>query len=131
MDKATNRISPKDRLSCKLCQRRKVGCDKADPCATCRRSGVKCEYAIRQKLPRGRNGGRKRADAELKERIGRLEAMMTTWGSSPNTKRDTRGDSPANPASEARSSPSETSSDRDLTRYLGSSFWDSLSNEVR
>ena len=126
-DRNPHAVPPKDRLSCKLCQRRKVGCDKGDPCATCRRAGVKCEISTRQRLPRGRNGGRKRADTELKERIGRLEALVTSLSSvSPAS-----GNTPAPAAFETRSTPSEgTDSRRDMTRYLGSSFWDNLSNEV-
>ena len=126
-DKNSLRIPAKDRLSCKLCQRRKVGCDKGDPCATCRRAGVKCEYSIRQRLPRGRSGGRKKADTDLKERIGRLEAIITSLGSVTGARVDT----PAQATSETRLSPPEATGDRDLTRYLGSSFWDSLSSEVR
>ena len=126
-DKSSSRIPAKIRLSCKLCQRRKVGCDKGDPCATCRRAGVKCEYSIRQRLPRGRSGGRKKADTELKERIGRLEAIITSLG--PVT--GARENMPAQAPSETHSRPAEATSDRDMTRYLGSSFWESLSSEVR
>lgn len=120
----------KDRLSCKLCQRRKVGCDKGDPCATCRRAGVKCEVIARQRLPRGRNGGRKRADAELKERIGRLEAMVTSLGSGPPPVPPNVLTPPTMPSETLLSPQDESCSDRHMTRYLGSSFWEHLSNEV-
>ncbi len=48
--------APKSQISCELCQRRKVRCDKGNPCSTCQRVGVKCEVSSRQRLPRGRNG---------------------------------------------------------------------------
>lgn len=39
---------------------------------------MKCIALNRQRLPRGRNGGRKKADAELKIRVGRLENLVRT-----------------------------------------------------
>ena len=135
---APSTVSPKDRLSCKLCQRRKVACDKGDPCSTCRRAGVKCEVAVRQRLPRGRNGGRKRTDAELKQRIGRLEALVTSLTSDSPTS----GASPAlmetqvppiaqQPTPDTRPlSPEDIDAGRDMTRYLGSSCWAYICDEV-
>lgn len=71
--------APKALLSCELCRTRKIKCDKADGgCSNCRRAGVKCIALNRQRLPRGRNGGRKKADAELKARVGRLENLVRT-----------------------------------------------------
>lgn len=71
--------APKALLSCELCRTRKIKCDKADGgCSNCRKAGVKCIALNRQRLPRGRNGGRKKADAELKARVGRLENLVRT-----------------------------------------------------
>ena len=52
--------------------------DKGQPCSNCRRTGVKCVALQRQRLPRGRNGGRKKADVELKARVNRLESLVKT-----------------------------------------------------
>ena len=70
--------SVKATLSCELCRHRKIRCDKGDPCGTCQKAGVKCVPVNRQRLPRGRNGGRRKGDAELKARIGRLESLVKT-----------------------------------------------------
>ncbi|KAL8825285.1 MAG: hypothetical protein Q9191_004510 [Dirinaria sp. TL-2023a] len=136
--RSASTVPPKDRLSCKLCQRRKVGCDKGDPCSTCKRAGVKCEVAVRQRLPRGRNGGRKRADAELKQRIGRLEALVTslTSASPTNEAPPTKVEPPVQAmiqqqAPDPRSLPPEYMDvGRDMTRYLGSSYWSHICEEV-
>lgn len=138
MNPTQHQIPQKDRLSCKLCQRRKVGCDKGDPCSTCKRAGVKCEISARQRLPRGRNGGRKKNDAELKQRIGRLEALVTTLsstnandaGSPSSLKIEEQSAVQQQPTPEAGSmSPEESAPD--MTRYLGSSYWSYISEEVR
>ena len=131
-------IPPKDRLSCKLCQRRKVACDNSEPCSTCRRAGVKCEVAVRQRLPRGRNGGRKRTDAELKQRIGRLEALVTSLpadrppsGVSPSPLETQVQPIMQQPTPDTRPiSPEDIDAGRDMTRYLGSSCWAYICDEV-
>ena len=131
-------VPHKDRLSCKLCQRRKVSCDKGDPCATCKRAGIKCEVAVRQRLPRGRNGGRKRTDAELKQRIGRLESLVTSLTSAnptnetPPSQVEPPGQSMIQQqAPDPRSlAPEFMDVGRDMTRYLGSSYWSNICEEV-
>lgn len=67
---------PTATLSCELCRHRKIKCDKQVPCGTCQKAGVKCIPVNRQRLPRGRNGGRRKADAELKARVNRLETLV-------------------------------------------------------
>lgn len=71
-----NSTAPTAQLSCELCRQRKVKCDKNYPCSTCKKAGAVCVPVTRQRLPRGRVGGRKRADAELKARVGRLEKLV-------------------------------------------------------
>lgn len=76
--KKSHRAPPKALLSCEMCRHRKIKCDKAQPCSNCRRAGINCVSLNRQRLPRGRNGGRKKADVELKARVGRLENLVRT-----------------------------------------------------
>lgn len=47
--------APKVRLSCQMCQQRKVKCDKLSPCAQCQRLGLNCVPVERARLPRGRS----------------------------------------------------------------------------
>ncbi|KAJ9285618.1 transcriptional regulator family: Fungal Specific TF [Paecilomyces variotii] len=42
-------------LSCELCRKRKVKCDKLNPCTSCASSGTACVPIYRTRLPRGRH----------------------------------------------------------------------------
>jgi hypothetical protein len=58
--------------SCALCTRRKVKCDKADPCSNCVKAQVQCIHEAR-----ATHRPRKRAaDEELLARISRYEDLM-------------------------------------------------------
>ncbi|PWY82107.1 hypothetical protein BO70DRAFT_291865 [Aspergillus heteromorphus CBS 117.55] len=64
--------APKHRLACSLCARRKVKCDKGDPCSNCLKARAECLYdsaAIHR--PRKRA-----ADEELLARLARYEDLM-------------------------------------------------------
>jgi hypothetical protein len=72
----TNQTARKP-LSCTSCRQRKIKCNKADPCDLCLKSGTECIFPTRRiRAPRGRLHGLDARDAELLERIGRLEAML-------------------------------------------------------
>jgi hypothetical protein len=132
--------------SCNLCRRRKVRCDKANPCSNCLRAGVVCVSTTLSRVPRGRQGSRRNPDSELLKRIAKLENLVKNLeaengGVLPATPSVSSGDvqprsevSDGGKASESklRSSESSTSSPKDhLDRYLSSSFWVTLSDEVR
>ena len=58
--------------SCSHCTRRKVKCDKADPCSNCAKAQVQCTYEARATYR-----SRKRlADEDLNARISRYESLM-------------------------------------------------------
>lgn len=124
-NKAPKDVSSKIQSSCELCQRRKVRCDKANPCSTCRRAGVKCEVSARQRLPRGRNGGRRKGDTDLKARIAKLENLVLSLGDkTPDS------NSPAAGSGPVRDEVAQKEPSSDMSRYLGSSFWSNLTSEV-
>lgn len=63
-------------LSCISCRRSKVKCDKADPCSRCVRLGSICTPSLPSGAPRGRNGGRRKVDHKLLDRITKLENLV-------------------------------------------------------
>ena len=139
--------------SCTLCRRRKVRCDRSVPCANCTRAGADCVPSIPSQAPRGRQGGRKRRpDGELLERIARLEALVENVGGDPDEQGTTPRRIDNTPPVAVREKPSQLSVSENLDRskgsnngatghrsqnngsgmhrYLGSSFWITLSEEI-
>ena len=66
----------KSRLSCISCRRSKVKCDKSDPCSRCVRLGAICAPSSPSGAPRGRNGGRRKVDHKMLDRIAKLENLV-------------------------------------------------------
>ena len=62
--------------SCVLCRKRKVKCDKRQPCGNCNKAGVECSF------PAGRAPRRirKPQDTELLARLKKLEGLVQSWG---------------------------------------------------
>ncbi|KAI9718651.1 MAG: hypothetical protein M1828_006659 [Chrysothrix sp. TS-e1954] len=132
-------------LSCELCRHRKIRCDKGNPCGTCQKAGVKCIPVNRQRLPRGRNGGRRKGDVELKARIGRLESLVKSLETPkgpeddplPGPVRQAMNDAPTQHSRAERrqgslseSTSSEGGNHKSIMRHMTSPFWTSLSTEV-
>ncbi|KAF1816509.1 hypothetical protein P152DRAFT_428643 [Eremomyces bilateralis CBS 781.70] len=63
--------------SCMTCRRRKVRCDKRQPCSNCARARIECIFPGPGRAPRR---PRKPADAELLERLRKLEGVVQTLG---------------------------------------------------
>ncbi|KAL5430514.1 hypothetical protein PMIN06_012527 [Paraphaeosphaeria minitans] len=59
--------------SCVTCRRRKVKCDKKQPCSNCARAKTECVFPGPGRAPRK---SRKPADGELMERLRRLEGVV-------------------------------------------------------
>ena len=139
--------------SCTLCRRRKVKCDRNIPCGNCARAHVECVPSAPSQLPRGRNGGRKRrTDGELLERIAKLEGLVKNVGDFPDkrvmaqhrtnngrieyTKENLSQVVDPDKNDQAKESSSAVQKSRTskpasgLDRYLGSSFWVTLSEEI-
>lgn len=134
---STSGAPQKHQLNCERCRKRKTKCDRAEGgCTACQRAGVTCVVVDRPRLPRGRNGGRKKQDVELRTRLARLEDLVKTFAPSSleaqlNGQANTDGavikQEPSHP-----DSPSHTSSiSSDAKKYMGSAFWESLSSEVK
>jgi len=63
--------------SCVTCRKRKVKCDKKQPCTNCAKAHTECVFPFPGRAPRK---PRKPQDGELAERIRRLESMVQTMG---------------------------------------------------
>ncbi len=137
--------------SCTVCRRRKVRCDRGVPCGNCKRAGEDCVPTIPSHAPRGRQGGRKRrTDGELLERITKLEGLLRKIEGNPDEDKVTSMHPTATPAVDLREgspqavvldgqsrgacniSTNHTSQNPEsgLDRYLGTSFWLTLSEEI-
>jgi hypothetical protein len=128
-------------LSCVSCRKRKVKCDKFNPCGPCRRSNTECIFPTR-----ARNVTRQRApntnrDSELLKRISRLESLVEKVGGEKvlQDSRETAGqigepfDTNDSVKEEIRSdtSPSVTTSDSVVgSRYLGGDSWVAISDNL-
>jgi Fungal Zn(2)-Cys(6) binuclear cluster domain len=132
--------------SCDLCRRRKVKCDKGKPCSNCLRARVACVSSTLPHVTRARKVGRRKIDGEILKRIAKLENLVKYLetendGVLSATPAANTGDAQptsemANPgrASERYLKSLETvkrSPKDNLDRYLSSSFWVTLSDEVR
>ena len=72
-----NPVGKKKPPSCTVCRRKKVKCDRANPCSRCIRSGAICVSLPPSGLPRGRKGGRRKLGSRLLDRILQLENLVS------------------------------------------------------
>ena len=63
--------------SCVTCRRRKVRCDKRNPCSNCVKQGIECIFPGPGRAPRK---ARKPPDAELLLRLRKLEGVVKSLG---------------------------------------------------
>lgn len=148
-------------LSCASCRARKIKCDKASPCTACSRAGIECVFPARQRKVRGRHGGARAKNTEISSRLSKLESLVQRLeGAVPSelfelamagTQKPPAEERPPSPSPRCalRSDVGEeqlarmpaartrdgtgtprTSGDSE-DRYLSSTFWKSLSDEVR
>lgn len=75
--------------SCVICRRRKVRCDRKEPCSNCTKQNIDCHFPVTGRLPRRRGAPPTDASsrstssqkqAELLNRLRRLEAVVTELG---------------------------------------------------
>ncbi|KAF3035544.1 hypothetical protein E8E12_003141 [Didymella heteroderae] len=142
--------------SCITCRRRKVKCDKKQPCSNCARAKIECIFPGPGRAPRK---SRKPPDAELLERLRRLEGVVQTLNAQVEeheqeaAERERDNNSRQGSVSEncfagngsVRNSPSVVVDnsveglesrfgrlvvEKGRSRYINNSFWASLNNEV-
>lgn len=148
-------LAPNPR-SCITCRRRKVKCDKKQPCSNCARAKIECIFPGPGRAPRK---SRKPPDAELLERLRRLEGVVQTLNAQVEeheqeaAERERDNNSRQGSVSEncfagngaSRNSPSVVVDnsveglesrfgrlvvEKGRSRYINNSFWASLNNEV-
>jgi hypothetical protein len=148
---ATNLPAPRlNPRSCVTCRRRKVRCNKENPCANCVRAGIECVFPGPGRAPRK---SRKPPDAELLARLRRLEGVVHSLGAqvdengvvSPTLtgSADIRarfgdvqaGDSPTSDRSDSKRQSIDKNLGRlvisdDRSRYVSNAFWTGMSDEV-
>ncbi|CAE7030569.1 hypothetical protein PTNB73_05436 [Pyrenophora teres f. teres] len=146
--------------SCVTCRRRKVKCDKKNPCSNCVRANIECVFPAPGRAPRK---SRKPADAELLERLRRLEGVVTSLNAQvegheqeaadrerrrqsstfddlcPHAQSSSRGGGEATPDAHVAVDASVDGLEnrfgrlvveKGRSRYINNSFWASLNNEV-
>jgi len=131
--------------SCVTCRKRKVRCDKHEPCSNCVKANIACVFPPPGRAPRK---PRRPQDAELLKRLRRLESVVDSLGAQVD---DDGNANPADPEgrstneginSEELSStcpPRKTSLEYGLgrllikggrSRYVSNEFWSSLGEEI-
>jgi hypothetical protein len=139
--------------SCVTCRKRKVKCNKVQPCSNCARAKIECIFPGPGRAPRK---SRKPPDGELMDRLRRLEGVVQSLNAqveeheqeaadrNQEQARSSEGTPDACPFS-GRGSPSVAQDnsveglesrfgrlvvDQGRSRYINNSFWASLNNEV-
>lgn len=137
--------------SCVTCRKRKVKCNKAQPCSNCARAKIECIFPGPGRAPRK---SRKPPDGELMDRLRRLEGVVQSLNAqveeheqeaADRTQDQTRSVDGSSSGCAGRQSPSVAQDnsveglesrfgrlvvDQGRSRYINNSFWASLNNEV-
>lgn len=112
-------------LACQACQKRKIKCDRSFPCGQCTRSNLHCVASTRK--PRARHAGKRTVDGELRNRITKLESLVESLSGEVGLQDDSPSGDISTPAAELADSASSPT----VGKYIGSSFWSSLTTEVQ
>ena len=84
----TSGLNPR---SCVTCRKRKVKCDKRQPCSNCQKAGIECVFPRPGRAPRR---SKKPPDAELLARLRRLEGVVQKLGKGVDGEDSSPGGSP-------------------------------------
>lgn len=118
---------------CSACRRRKVRCDKAQPCNNCLRHGVTCVYEAPKESVASQQ--------MLQERVERLERMVEDMaafslsgaGSGSHHRNSTTGTSPFSNYDDATDVAPDTGSqvfEPGMSYYMGPDYWMNMDNFV-
>jgi hypothetical protein len=119
---------------CVTCQRRKVKCDRRDPCTRCLKSGEECTQPEVHRAPRR---PRRTDDANVLDRVRQLEnsleQMRTLIANGKRAQDDGDGNSRNNPDETGilEDSVGRLIIDDEKTRYISGSSWANLADQVR
>ncbi|KAJ5153139.1 uncharacterized protein N7482_009617 [Penicillium canariense] len=138
--------APKPR-SCVVCRSRKVRCDKQSPCSNCRRANIACIVPCKDRPPRWARRLAQPATEDVMERLRALENLVRDL-SGQLEQANARANSVTGSSTHDRDvSPQATVSptdsvnvqkpfgrlvlqDANQSRYLGSSFWSRVNDEL-
>ncbi|KAI1380223.1 hypothetical protein F4677DRAFT_452692 [Hypoxylon crocopeplum] len=120
-------------LNCELCRERKIKCDKSSPCSNCVKASVACVPIYRKRLPRGRHTHRQSPAAaddgdELRDRIRRLETLVSNMSDSLNTPPVNTSLMPSKLAPTTPISPQSV--DMGPEKQVGQQFWAHIAEEI-
>ena len=104
------RLNPR---SCVTCRKRKVRCDKTEPCTNCRKAGIECIFPSPGRAPRR---SKKPPDAELLARLKRLEGVVQKLGKGPDGE-DLSPESGGDKSPEASKETSSTGGENSTARH--------------
>lgn len=151
-DLASQNLLAADSLSCKICRRKKVKCDKKHPCSSCQKSNLDCVFPQGRRRP---THGRTSRDTELLHRLKHLESELHALRTTVVHKSgddQTKDSSPASPRRSPQGPTPELTTDNETndtivesvvadfgrldirkgrSRYTSNALWASLSQEVR
>lgn len=131
-------------ISCTHCRQRKIKCDKVHPCSPCQRSSLECVFPERARHPKKKKTGSKATNDELLARLGRMEQLIGQLegdektlpeGRRQNSQLPDTGDTNVikqeiNERRVSREDSQGSTADSNFNRFIGGSFWRSLTNEV-
>ena len=80
-DQQKHRVSRQRPVSCRFCRSRKLRCSREAPCSNCVSRGVRCELENSDEQPSVHSTS---SEAELLERIRKLEELVASQGSQQN-----------------------------------------------
>ncbi|KAH7094461.1 hypothetical protein FB567DRAFT_600035 [Paraphoma chrysanthemicola] len=130
-DVPASRRRPKPTLSCTLCRRRKLKCDRQQPCKTCVDRGLSLSCTFTRSVPASQDT---KPTSSVHDRINQLERLVTTLMSH----KDTEQHSPAlskvsyleqysdDENNEMPETPGRVKLSNDTTTYTNSSHWTSI-----
>ncbi|KAF2172219.1 hypothetical protein M409DRAFT_62979 [Zasmidium cellare ATCC 36951] len=116
--------TPRTKLACRQCQKRKIKCDRALPCNHCRQSGLSCSQGIRKRRSTVESHALEHRNTELRDRLDRLESMVVNMQGQPANGSIIEEIRPKN----VRSPGVQVAA---ANRYVASGFWTSLAGEVQ
>ncbi|KAJ5469682.1 hypothetical protein N7539_009300 [Penicillium diatomitis] len=137
--------------SCIVCRSRKVRCDKQSPCSNCRRANIACTVPSKDRPPRWARRLVQPGSIDVMERIQSLEALVKRLRNQLDEAHaqinNSNSASPSvhsldgpilgrvgSPPSHSESAPLQIGrlvlEDANQSRYLGSGFWASITDEL-